>query len=185
MSELDPENKQLWRANRKRLSIEELRDAMLAVAGRLDLTQLGRSAPLWGEGYTRRRAIYGYINRFNLDPTLRVFDFPTPMQTQAGRGESIVAPQALFTLNSPFVIDQALAITAVDSFTGCESDEQRARALFQTVYQRDPTDREVTRAQRFVDAQHKFFRQPDGRITSPWPLAAQALLMSNEFQYLD
>jgi hypothetical protein len=184
---VDPENRRLWRANRKHLSIEELRDSLLAVAGQLDRTPRGRAGELWGENYTRRRAIYGYINRFNLDPTLRVFDFPTPMQSQPKRGETIVAPQALFTMNSPFVIDQAVAITEQEAFLACATDEDRVRVLFQTVYQREPAPPEVTRIVKVVEQQAKFFEQPakGSRFTSPWPLVAQSLLMSNEFQYVD
>ncbi len=77
-SEIDPQNKLLWRANRKRLSIEAIRDSMLAVSGGLDRRVGGRAEMLWGDDYTSRRALYGFINRFNLDPTLRAFDFPAP-----------------------------------------------------------------------------------------------------------
>ncbi len=187
MAALDPINRRLWRANRKHLSIEAIRDSLLAVAGQLDRTPRGRAARLWGDSYTRRRSIYGYINRFNLDPTLRVFDFPTPMRTQPGRGESIVAPQALFTMNSPFVIDQAVAITKSKQFAACETAEQRATELFETILQRSPARPEAVRVVRFVEQQSRFFADPKKKtqITSPWPLVAQSLLMSNEFQYLD
>jgi hypothetical protein len=184
---IDSENRQLWRANRKHLSIEEIRDSLLAVSGELDRTPRGRSGQLWGDNYTRRRTIYGYINRFNLDPTLRVFDFPTPMQTQPGRGESIVAPQALFTMNSPFVIDQAAAITESARFTSCETDDERVQALFEMVLQRNPAHPEIVRMTRFVEQQNRVFEKAkkESQIKSPWPLVAQSLLMSNEFQYVD
>ena len=187
MAALDPVNRQLWRANRKRLSIEALRDSMLAVAGQLDRTPRGRPAPLWGEDYTRRRAIYGYVNRFNLDPTLRNFDFPTPMQTQGRRDESIVAPQVLFTMNAPFVVDQAVAITESERFTVCETDDEKVDALFAIIFQRNAVQPEINRITRFVEQQSRFFEEPPGeaQIQSPWPLVAQALLMSNEMQYLD
>ncbi len=188
MAAIDPQNLLLWRANRKHLTIEAIRDGMLAVAGQLDRTPRGRPAELWGDDYTRRRAIYGYVNRFNLDPTLRAFDFPTPMQTQPRRDESIVAPQALFTMNSPFVIDQAIAITEAADFQQCETDEARASYLFTSIFQRAADPPELTRVSRFVELQQRFFAEPPKRgskVTSPWPLAAQALLMSNEFQYVD
>lgn len=188
-AKIDPENRFLWRAQRKRLSIEQLRDSMLAVAGRLNRTPRGRSAPLWGPEYTRRRAIYGYINRFNLDPTLRVFDFPTPMQTQPKRGESIVAPQSLFAMNAPFVIDQAVALTGSERFAACKTDAARATLLFEAIFQRKPVEPELRRISRFVEQQNRFFnpakRKKRTRVTSPWPLVAQAMLMSNEFQYID
>jgi hypothetical protein len=184
---IDPENRQLWRANRQRLSVEALRDSLLAVAGRLDRTVGGRSAPLWGEDYTCRRALYGFIDRYDLDPTLRVFDFPTPMQTQGARGESIVAPQALFTMNAPFVIDQAAAVVESEQFKACQTDNERIAALFQTIFQRAPAPPELGAMTGFVEQQRGLFGESAKavKIESPWPLAAQALLMSNEFQYID
>ena len=177
---IDPENRLLWRANRKHLSIEALRDSMLAVTGRLERTFYGRPTPLWGNDYTRRRAIYGYVNRFNLDPTLRTFGFPTPMQSQPGRVESIVAPQALFTMNSPFVIEQATALTETKTFKIASTDQERAIALFHLVFQREPAELETKRIAQFARQQKS---GPGGK--SPWALVAQSLLMSNEFQYID
>ncbi len=185
--EVDQRNRLLWRANRKHLSIEAIRDSLLCVAGQLDRTLRGRPAPLWGDGYTRRRAIYGFINRFNLDPTLRNFDFPTPMQSQPRRDESIVAPQALFTMNAPFVIDQAVALTETERFRSCQTNADRVAALFAAVYQRVPAPQEITRISQFVAQQQRFFggTNKKSRFQSPWPLVAQSLLMSNEFQYVD
>ena len=184
---VDPENRLLWRANRQRLSIEATRDSLLAISGQLDQTLGGRASQLWGENYTKRRAVYGFVNRFNLDPTLRVFDFPSPMQTQPGRGESIVAPQALFTMNSPFVIDQAVAVTEVDEFQSIADDRPRISWLFERILLRTPVEAEVERVVRFAEQQQRMFskmKRP-GRINSPWPLVAQSLMMSNEFQYVD
>lgn len=180
---IDPTNRLLWRANRKHLSIEAIRDSLLAVSEKLDRTPRGRAGELWGKNYTRRRMIYGYINRFNLDPTLRAFDFPTPMQTQPGRGESIVAPQALFTMNSPFVVDQAAAIVESERFRNCANDGERIAELYSMIYQRQPATAEVTRIERFLDQQAKFTQAK--ATESPWAVLAQAFLMSNEFQYVD
>jgi hypothetical protein len=187
-AEVDPQNNLLWRANRKRLTIEAIRDSMLAVSGRLDRRVGGRSEMLWGDNYTIRRALYGFINRFNLDPTLRAFDFPAPLQTQPSRGESIVAQQALFTMNSPFVIDQAKTLTLSDDFASCESDSQRIEFIFKRILGRRPASNETARTLRMVELQARFKKaeqQPGRFIHSPWPLIAQALMMSNEFQYVD
>ena len=187
-AKVDIENRYLWRANRKHHTIEMLRDSVLSVSDQLNRTPRGRSGLLWGDDYTRRRAVYGFINRFNLDPTLRAFDFPTPMQTQSMRGESIVAQQALFTLNSDFVADQSRAITERDSFLAIKDDKERIGYLFRKVYQREPADAEVTRVAKFIEYQSRF-KVPEGRpsrfINSPWSLIAQSLMMSNEFQYID
>jgi hypothetical protein len=185
-AEVDSLNQLLWRANRKHLAIEAIRDSLLSVSQQLDSTPRGRAGQLWSEGYTRRRAIYGYINRFNLDPTLRAFDFPTPVQSQSKRGESIVAPQTLFTMNSPFVIDQTVAITGTPEFQECDIDEDRVTALFELILQRPPAPLEVERVLSFVELQSRFTTPKDkSRRASTWPLVAQSLMMSNEFQYID
>ena len=187
MAELDPTNKWLWRAERKRLSIEQLRDSLLSISGQLDPTMRGRAAPMWGDEYTQRRTIYGFVNRFNLDPTLRVFDFPTPMQSQPGRDESIVAQQSLFTMNSTFVVDQTIAITGSQEFQPKTTDEDRIEYLFNLVLQRRPVKIEIDRIAMFLDQQRRYFekKNPRSKIETPWPLVAQTLFMSNEFQYLD
>ena len=187
-SSVDPENLLLWRANRKHLTIEALRDSVLAVTGFLDRTIGGHPAELWGDEYTRRRTIYGYINRFNLDPTLRAFDFPAPMQTQPLRGESIVAPQALFLMNSPFVIDQCNEVTRRDEFQQSNSDSERIEMLFDQILQRQPAENEIARVEKFLGSQRRLVElvKNKGRFSyDPWPMVAQSLIMSNEFQYVD
>ena len=186
MTAIDSENTFLWRANRKRLSIEALRDSILAVSKQLDRTPRGRSDWLWKKNYTKRRAIYGYINRFNLDPTLRAFDFPTPMQSHPGRDESIVPTQSLFTLNSQFVIDQSLALAELPEFQQSESDDARVQIAFSKILQRKATAAEIDRISRFVSVlkQRKRTKTTDDAAMA-WPMAVQALMMSNEFQYVD
>ena len=179
MAEIDLENEFYHRANLKRLEIEEIRDSLLAVSGVLDSRMRGRSGELWGDEYTKRRSVYGYINRFNLDPTLRAFDFPSPMQSQERRTESIVAPQALFSMNSPFVTDQAAALIDRLEFEKGVTREERIDGIFKAVLHRpaDPVERE--RFGKFVDL------EKTRAGVSPWPLVAQALFMSNEFLYVD
>ena len=185
MVALDPGNQQFWRANRKRLSIEAIRDSLLTVSGSLDRTVGGRAAMLWGKDYTRRRTLYGYINRFNLDPTLRAFDFPAPMQTQGSRVESIVATQALFTMNSPFVIDQAAGLIKGPGFHDHATDTERVNHLFQAVFQRPAREQEAAAILQFVKTQREGASESPEKNQAAWQLVAQALMMSNEFQYLD
>jgi hypothetical protein len=185
VASIDPENRLLWRANRSHLNVEALRDSLLATSGELDPRSLGRAGRLWGEDYTRRRSIYGFVNRFNLDPTLRAFDFPSAMQSASKRDETIVAPQALFTMNSPFVIDQSRAITRTSAFAGCATDKARVDHLFSRILQRAPSAIERERSVRFVSQQSRFYNEKTPHLDSPWPMMAQALYMSNEFQYVD
>ena len=62
----DPENRLLWRMNRRRLEWEALRDALLAASGTLDLTIGGHSVDLMAEPFSHRRTVYGMIDRQNL-----------------------------------------------------------------------------------------------------------------------
>jgi hypothetical protein len=107
------------------------------------------------------------------------------MQSASQRGESIVAPQALFTMNSPFVIDQSRAIAQTTKFKDCKTDAERVNHLFARIVQRAPSDIERERSVRFVSQQSRFYNEQTPRLDSPWPLMAQALYMSNEFQYVD
>ena len=196
----DDANRFLWRFNRQHLRIEAIRDSVLAVTGELDRSLGGRPERLWppaskksnqpteDPAYTVRRAIYGYINRFNLDPTLRAFDFPSPMQSQAKRGESIVAPQALFLMNSRFVIDQMERLVGGSEFQALETNDDRIDFLFRTLLQRTSVENERLRVTRFVEYQNRIIKatkNPNRFQNDPWPLIAQSLVMSNEFQYVD
>jgi len=174
----DPGNRLYHRGQLKRLEIEEIRDSILEASGQLDFRMHGRAGRLLEGEYTRRRSIYGYINRFNLDPTLRAFDFPSPNQSQESRTESIVAPQALFTMNSTFVIDQSRALVDRLDFQAGTTREQRIDAIYQAVLHRPAEEAEHVRINRFADIEK-------GRKVNPWPLLVQALFMSNEFLYVD
>ena len=72
----DPENRLLWRANRRRLDAEALRDSILAIAGRLSRSIGGASVDLTKDEH--RRSVYGQVKRSRLDSMLALFDFPTP-----------------------------------------------------------------------------------------------------------
>ena len=100
----DPGNTLLWRMNRRRLDVEAWRDAMLAVAGRLDESLGGPSVGLDAPG-NRRRTAYAAVSRHDLAWMLRLFDFPDPNITSGGRVETTVPLQQLFVLNSELMVD--------------------------------------------------------------------------------
>jgi mono/diheme cytochrome c family protein len=119
--EADPQNNLFHRANVKRLEGEIVRDALLAVSGRLDrklggpsvevyLTPFmegrGRpsSGPLDGAG---RRSIYLRVRRNFLNPMFQAFDYPTPFTSVGRRSASNVPAQALALMNGPLVVDLA------------------------------------------------------------------------------
>ena len=78
LAQFDAENRLLGRMNRQRLEFEALRDSSLAVAGRLDATPGGPAVELFKAPFTRRRSIYGFVERQNLPGALRTFDFASP-----------------------------------------------------------------------------------------------------------
>jgi mono/diheme cytochrome c family protein len=167
----DPDNRLLWRYNRRRLDAESLRDSLLYVSGKLDLQAGGPAVRLDKEN--NRRTVYAYISRRQLDPVLALFDFPNPNSTSEQRLQTTVPLQKLFFMNSPFVIAQSSALTARVA-ANASSDDQRITATYRFVLQRDPTPEERRLAREFI-----------GGNSSAWPEYAQVLLSSNEFTYLN
>jgi len=108
---VDPENRWLWRMNRRRLDIEAWRDAMLAVSGQLD-RKVGGPAVNLTTLDNGRRTIYGSIDREEPDDMLRLHDFPDAASHSPSREPTTTAIQQLFVLNSPFVQKQATALAA-------------------------------------------------------------------------
>lgn len=146
----DPENRLLWRMNRRRVELEAMRDAMLAVAGRLDLKEFGRPVDIWKTPYSARRTVYGYIDRQDLPGVFGVFDFANPDVTIDQRPRTTVPQQALFAMNSPFVQEQAKHVAALPIITQAPDDAARTAALFRTVFGRLPTAEEAARVQSFL-----------------------------------
>jgi hypothetical protein len=172
----DPENKFFARMPRRRLDFEAWRDSVLASAGTLDLKLGGISAPLTSDKNVRR-TLYGNINRHELEPMLRIHDFPDPAAHSAARTETATALQMLFSLNSPFLLAQSDALAArltKDATAPLRDRVTRAHAL---LYQRPATPRELDLAARFLAS-----RETDKKA---WSEYAQALLASNELVFVD
>ena len=175
--EADPDNRLLWRMNRKRLEVEAWRDAMLAVAGTLDTTVGGPSLDL-NSPDNRRRTLYGVISRNELNSLLRLFDFPDPNITSEKRTVTTVPLQQLFVLNSEFMVRNAKALAAKFTSHTDLSDAERIRQAFEVVYGRPATERELALGLAFVT-------EPATSGLTRWQQYAQVLLSTNEFLYLD
>jgi hypothetical protein len=178
----DPENRLLWRMNRQRLEFEPLRDSLLAAADNLDLSLGGRPVDLLKTPFKGRRTVYGNIDRQDLPNLLRVFDFASPDQSQAERPRTTVPQQALFMMNSPFVMEQAKILAARPEVTGAPGQNGRTSVLYQILFQRQPSPLEAERARRFVQAVED---QHEPSELSSWEQLAQLLLLTNEFCYVD
>jgi hypothetical protein len=88
-----------------------MRDTLLAVSGKLDLTPGGHAVDITDPASTRR-TVYGYVDRQNLPDLFRAFDFASPDTSSPRRFYTTVPQQALFMMNSPFVIEQAKNLVA-------------------------------------------------------------------------
>jgi hypothetical protein len=170
---VDPQNRLLWRMNRRRLDWESMRDALLAVAGELDPTMGGPSVELTTAPFSRRRTVYGRVERQNLAGVFRTFDFAGPDLHCPMRFTTTVPQQALFLMNSPFVQERARALAARSA---PEADPAaRAQRLYRLALGRSPDETETEAALRFVASEPK----------EPWERLAQTLLMTNEFNFVD
>ena len=154
----DPENRLLWRANRRRLDLESLRDSLLAVAARLDDKMGGPSVSIVDPPFSTRRSVYGFIERQNLPAFFRTFDFANPNTHTPERSQTTIPQQALFLMNSPFTIEQAsfLATRSEKPDSTVKSDAattrvRRIERLFRFALGREPSIDEVTDALEFVD----------------------------------
>jgi hypothetical protein len=193
-AEVDPENRLLARGNRRRLDAESLRDAMLVVSGRLDATAGGPgitdSKVLAGVG-TDMPTEYGYVftdtRRSVYTPAFRnrrpdlfdAFDAADPNAVTGNRGASTVAPQALFMLNSPFVMDLAEAAAArllAEESAGTDADRIE-RAFLQSLA-RSPTPAERAAVGDVLD------RRPQ-EPPAAWASVFQALFGCIDFRTLE
>ncbi len=149
--EADPDNRLLWRMNRRRLDMEQTRDALLAAAGRLDTSKVGGpSVEAWEGDYSTRRTLYGRIERQNLPGVFRTFDFASPDSTSPGRFQTTVPQQALFFMNSPFAAAQARALAARPEIAKAPEGAARVRALYRLLYGRQPDKEELALGLEFV-----------------------------------
>jgi cytochrome c553 len=171
----DPDNRLFWRANRRRLEAEAIRDSILFVSGDLDMKPGGPSAELAPEN--RRRSVYGKISRFKLDPLLSLFDFPDPGMSAEQRNVTNVPLQGLFFMNSPLVAQESQRLVERLSREAGKEDAARIRRAYELLYSREAQDAEI-------QAGLEFLRQGASSATA-WQQYAQALLASNEFIFLN
>ena len=171
----DPGNRLLGRMPRQRLEAEAIRDACLAVSGRLETTPGG---PAFSELMTPRRSLYLMATRTGAKTTGfgALFDGADCGAIVEARKVSTVAPQALFLLNDPFILDLADALAARVALDRPEGDFQsRLERLHALLFGRLPTDEERTLAGQFLAESGS-----DG-----WDRLCHLLLCSNEFIHVD
>ena len=199
----DPEDVLLGRFPQRRLEAEAIRDSMLAVSGRLDRTLGGTLLGTKNRDYVTndqsgnharydapRRTLYLPVIRNALVDVLALFDYGDPSVSNAARPRTAVATQALWLMNSPFVLDTALAFAR--RLLREEGDDRlRIDRCYRTALGRPATEHEIDRALAFVQraqAEHDASNAASsGGEGAPSPreiglgLFCQAVMCSNEF----
>ena len=148
--QIDPDNRWLWKMNRRRLDFEALRDTILYIGGDLDLSMGGRPVRLESEPYSLRRTVYGLVDRKNLPNMFQAFDFSSPDLTTSKRETTVVPQQALFMMNSQLVIEQARNIMRRIDVKAQAGTDARVNLLYQLIYQRPPTEVELKLARNYL-----------------------------------
>ena len=212
-AETDTDNKMFWRMNQRRLEIESIRDALLALDGNLDLTMGGRVSQykpgrgdrdrfVFSEGATwfrlkdelyiaPRRSVYLPVIRNALFPMFSVFDYADASAPIGNRSSTVLATQALLMMNSSFVIEQAEGFARELLKDSLISEDHRIETAFIRAYGRAPNRTEMTDAKRFLKA----MRQQASSQTSEndlvpidefaWSKFTHVMVSASEFIYID
>jgi hypothetical protein len=165
--------------NRQRLDFEALRDSLLWASGQLDLKVGGATVEITTTPFSARRSVYGFIDRQNLPGLFRAFDFASPDSSTPQRHTTTVPQQALFLMNGPFVVGQAKALAARPDVMARGETTQRIGYLYQLLYGRPPDAEEVELGKRFLESAGEL------KKLSAWEKYCQALLLANEFAFVD
>ena len=165
---VDPENKLLSRMNRQRLDFEELRDSLLFTSGLIDLKVGGKAEELFKPPFSKRRSIYGFIDRQFLPSAFRVFDFANPDMHTPQRSETTVPQQALFLMNGPFAVEQARALVARMDSPKTNSPELKVKEFYHIAFQREPTERQTRAALEFLRASEEELKLEENPKSTDW-----------------
>jgi hypothetical protein len=127
--------------------------------------------------------LYGLIDRQDLPDMFRTFDFASPDVSTEQRPNTTVPQQALFAMNSPFVLDQARHLAARTANASGNSHVEPINELYRLTLARLPHAEEMAAAEEFIAAQSTATIEK-GQL-SPWEMLAQVLLLTNEFMFVD
>jgi len=193
--ELDPENILLWRMPRRRLEAEAIRDAVMSSSGALEFTMGGSLLTYKDRQYVANttkgstvdydrtiRSVYVPVLRSSMYEVFSAFDLPDPTMPNGDRDSTVVAPQALFMMNSSVILNHSrklaeklMADTSLDA-TG------RVKTAYERALTRPATNQEIDQALTFVA---KMQREWKGDELKAWQSFCKSLLASNEFIYMN
>lgn len=195
----DPANHHYARHLRRRLDAEAIRDLILQASGELDLEpaegsiirhrdiMVNMAANLHEP--SRHRSIYLCYLRNSPPPELAPFDLPDGTGVVGQREVSALPAQALFLMNSPFVVEQSLLLARKLLRESPGDDRSIVTAAIRRVLAREAVEGEIGRAVSMVRAADARLQdsQPDAtmRGETSWAAYCQALITTNEFRYID
>ncbi len=193
----DPENKNQTRFNRRRLDVEEMRDALLAIDGSLDITMGGSLQSGTGTDgendnkrlslkpeSSKRRSVYLPLRRANLPALLNLFDFGDATTVNGERQLTNVPTQALFWLNSEFVTERATNVAAGLVKSGAPAARATINRAYLKVLNRPASADEISAAQSFLREHRRRFPGKESDLNG-WASLVRVLMASNEFMYVD
>jgi len=200
-AEADPDNRLLWRMNRRRLEAEALRDALLAFSGRLDPAMHGSLLGYKNRQYVAsttsvnatvydypRRSVYLPVIRSALYEVFQAFDFPEPSVLNGDRPTTTVAPQALFLMNSPLVRGECQAM-AKRLLAQAISDAARIESAYLRAYARPPRADEIQRNLEFLATYERSVlargTEPGQARLKAWEALCRVLVSASEFAFID
>jgi hypothetical protein len=194
--EADPDNSLIWHMSKRRLPAEAVRDALLFVSGRLSPEPpVGSTVARTGEGLAlflrlagldsvdTHRSVFLPVVRDQVLESLALFDFADPSLVTGERTTTTGPAQALYFMNSPFVLRQAAAL-ADRVHTAAGDEANGIDRAYRLAYARPPTLAERNRALAFLRA----FSARSGGADSArraWTAFCQAVFAAAEFRYLD
>ena len=173
---IDPGNTHLWRMNRRRLSIEQWRDSILAAGDNLERTG-GKSLELTDKKNIRR-TVYARVSRKKLNDMLMQFDYPDPNVHAAKRSATTTAMQKLFVMNNRFMVEQAKRLAKRVTGDSPDASAEQVQSIYDILYNRKPSAAELDLALRFLQL------PAESRLTR-WEQYSHALLAANEMSYID
>lgn len=197
-SAVDPENDLLWRANRRRMSAEQIRDSLLMFGGDLDVTPAARHPfphhltyyyrqhePFVGDYPTNKRTVYMMQQRIQKNPFLDLFDGPDGNIQFAERRATTTTLQAMYFMNSEFIHERSRDI-AERLLDVTEDDDGRVRWAYQVLFGRPPSDRELERASRFlVQFRAQVENSDQNQDLAVWSAYLRSMISSNEFLFIE
>jgi len=197
-AQADPDNRLLWRFPRQRLEAEAIRDGILFVTDSLDRTMGGTLMNLPPRSYVTstanadpvkydslRRAVYLPVIRSALYDVYTAFDFGDPTVMNGDRSSTTVAPQALFMLNSPIVLNATRSFAQAILKRSELTDAERVNQIYLKCFSRPATQAEIARSLEFLGRFEKAYAKSTDPRSSAWQSLCKSLIASNEFIYVE